>query len=326
MTARNAPTPGTTSPSASRMRPRSDGQPRIGSGRGERLDRGVHVARAVVEHRDERSAHRAPFVRGMPSTSGSSAFAWRNARANALYSASAMWCGSRPASTRDVHGERRVERDRLERVAHQRAGEVTADEVVLEAGRLAGVHEVGAAARCRRPPERAPRRAARARRRSARCRALSPSASRIAWPSTIATSSTVWCASMSVSPDARTVRSVSECFANAVSRWSKNGTVVSMWLRPVPSRSSSSSTVDSLVARRSDASAVRRGHAAESIEASASRNAVVSSSVPGGHAQVVRDADIADQHATVVAAPARSRRDRRRRRRARSSSTTRAGW
>ena len=31
-----------------------------------------------------------PFVLGMPSTRGSKAFAWRNARAKALYSASAM--------------------------------------------------------------------------------------------------------------------------------------------------------------------------------------------------------------------------------------------
>ncbi len=50
-------------------------------------------------------------------------------------------------------------------------------------------------------------------------------------------SSTVWCTSMSMSPCARTVRSVSECFANAVSMWSKNGTEVSMSLVPVPSRS-----------------------------------------------------------------------------------------
>src|SRR5690349_15365204 len=72
---------------------------------------------------------------------------------------------------------------------------------------------------------------------------------------------------MSVSPEARTVRSVRECFANAVSMWSKKGTVVSMWLTPVPSRLSSSSTVDSLVARRREA---------------------------------VRDPDVADQHAAVV--------------------------
>ena len=120
------------------------GETRIGPGRRERLDGGVDVARPVVEDRDERlRAHRAPFVLGIPSTSGSSALACRNARANALYSASAMWCGSRPARTSHVHGQRAVERDRLERVPHERSGEVAADQVVLEARGLAGVDEVG---------------------------------------------------------------------------------------------------------------------------------------------------------------------------------------
>jgi hypothetical protein len=49
---------------------------------------------------------------------------------------------------------------------------------------------------------------------------LSPSAWRMAWPRTMPTSSTVWCTSMCVSPVAVTFRSVSECFANAVSMWS----------------------------------------------------------------------------------------------------------
>ena len=123
------------------------GEPRVGARRRQRLDGGVDVARPVVEDRDERfRAHRAPFVLGIPSTSGSRAFACRNARANALYSASAMWCGSRPASTRTCTVSARVERDRLEGVAHERAREVAADEVVLEAGGLAGVDEVRAPA------------------------------------------------------------------------------------------------------------------------------------------------------------------------------------
>jgi len=54
---------------------------------------------------------------------------------------------------------------------------------------------------------------------------------------------------MWVSPEARTVRSTSECLANAVSRWSKNGTVVSICDVPVPSRSRVSSMLDSLVER-----------------------------------------------------------------------------
>ena len=43
--------------------------------------------------------HSAPFVLGMPSTRGSGSMAKRNARAKALNSASAMWCGSRPEIT-----------------------------------------------------------------------------------------------------------------------------------------------------------------------------------------------------------------------------------
>src|SRR5699024_6072837 len=67
----------------------------------ERLDGGMDVARAVLEHGDDGGIRhqRAPLVDGMPSTAASRAFAWRNARASALNSASAMWCGSRPAST-----------------------------------------------------------------------------------------------------------------------------------------------------------------------------------------------------------------------------------
>jgi hypothetical protein len=54
---------------------------------------------------------------------------------------------------------------------------------------------------------------------------------------------------MSVSPEAVTVRSVSECLAKAVRRWSKNGTVVRMSDAPVPSRSIDSVMLDSLVSR-----------------------------------------------------------------------------
>src|SRR5665648_1301946 len=79
--------------------------------------------------------------------------------------------------------------------------------------------------------------------------ALSPRAWRSAWPRAIATSSTVWCTSISVSPVARTVRSIRECLPSAVSMWSKNGTVVEISVRPVPSRSSSTRTSDSDVVR-----------------------------------------------------------------------------
>ena len=85
-----------------------------------------------------------PWSTGCRCTRGSGAIAWRNARANALNSASAMWCGSRPPSTVTCTVSAGVEGDRLEHVAHHRPGEVAADEVVLEARRLAGVHEVRA--------------------------------------------------------------------------------------------------------------------------------------------------------------------------------------
>ena len=52
---------------------------------------------------------------------------------------------------------------------------------------------------------------------------------------------------MSVSPLETTFRSIIECFEKAVSRWSKNGTVVEILDFPVPSKSRLSLTVDSLV-------------------------------------------------------------------------------
>ena len=223
MTALNAPTPGTTRPSASSARLRSAGElDRRRRRASSALAAEWTLPRAVVED-DDGGACRVtarPSSTGCRPRSGSSALAWRNARANALNSASAMWCGSRPPSTVTCTVSAALKRDRLEDVAHHRAGEVAADEVVLEAGRLAGVHEeraagdvddglherlverhegvaeAGDAAPCRRAP--------------AGC----------AWPSTMPMSSTVWCTSISMSPLARTVRSVSECFANAVSRWS----------------------------------------------------------------------------------------------------------
>ena len=69
----------------------------------------------------------------------------RSARASALNCASTMWCGSRPASTRTWMQIAGVVRDRLEHVPGQRAREVAADQVVLLARGLAGVHEVRAA-------------------------------------------------------------------------------------------------------------------------------------------------------------------------------------
>lgn len=53
----------------------------------------VEIVISIVAH------HRAPFVLGIPSTRGSGSMAKRSARAKALNSASAMWCGSRPEIT-----------------------------------------------------------------------------------------------------------------------------------------------------------------------------------------------------------------------------------
>ncbi len=160
-----------------------------------------------------------------------------------------MWCGSRPASTSTCTVRPALKVDRLEDVAHHRAGEVAADQVELEAGGLAAVHEVGAAGDVddglrERLVERHEGVAEAG--DAAPCR-RAPAGWRV--PSTMPVSSTVWCTSMSVSPVAVTVRSVSECFANAVSRWSKNGTEVSIVDAPVPSRSRRRSMLDSLVSR-----------------------------------------------------------------------------
>ncbi|OEI67227.1 hypothetical protein Cus16_3128 [Curtobacterium sp. ER1/6] len=77
------------------------GERHVGTGTLERLRRRVDVPRPVVEDDDVRpGAHSAPFVDGIPSTRGSSSTARRIARAKALNSASAMWCGSRPPRTR----------------------------------------------------------------------------------------------------------------------------------------------------------------------------------------------------------------------------------
>src|SRR6218665_827898 len=66
----------------------------------QRLRRRVNVARPVVEHNDPSGyGHSAPLVEGMPRTAASLDAACRKARANALNSASAMWCGSRPPSS-----------------------------------------------------------------------------------------------------------------------------------------------------------------------------------------------------------------------------------
>ena len=98
MHAANAPTPGTTSPSAASAAAVSAVTVDLGAGPFQRPLRGPQVARAVVEHHDPaaRAGHSTPLVLGMPPPRGSGAAAARSARANALNWASTMWCGLRP--------------------------------------------------------------------------------------------------------------------------------------------------------------------------------------------------------------------------------------
>src|SRR3954464_13004433 len=96
-----------------RERNRSAGEPEDGAADGEqgrhaqhpghelgRLPGRVHAAHQETAQGEQQDsdyflAHRTPFVEGMPPARGSGSVAARRARATALYSASAMWCGSR---------------------------------------------------------------------------------------------------------------------------------------------------------------------------------------------------------------------------------------
>src|SRR5215467_4070797 len=115
--------------------------------------------------------------------------------------------------------------------------------------------------------------------------ALSPRASRSACPRVIAVSSTVWCASISVSPSAATARSSRPCLASCASIWSKNGTPVLTLAVPVPSRSSSTTTEVSLVtrSRRADLIALPPSRALRSGRAGGAPDSRVGggSSAPG---------------------------------------------
>ena len=102
MHAANAPTPGTSRPSASMRGVEVPGQGDRRPGPLDGANGGAQVPRAVVEDDDARrvSGQSAPLVVGTPVSRGSIATASRNARANALNCVSTMWCGSRPESTR----------------------------------------------------------------------------------------------------------------------------------------------------------------------------------------------------------------------------------
>ena len=105
----------------------------------------------------------------------------RRARATALNWHSTMWCGSRPASSRDVQAEVGVEGQRLQHVPGQRPGVRARRRARRRSARTPGRPARrcarSTAARTRRPPPgRAPRPAAPARRRTGGCPALSPSA------------------------------------------------------------------------------------------------------------------------------------------------------
>src|SRR6185369_4411038 len=78
---------------------------------------------------------------------------------------------------------------------------------------------------------------------------LSPSAFASAMPSVMPMSSTVWCASISRSPCARTTRSSAPWRAIWSSMWSRNGMPDSSFASPRPSRSTATKTLVSLVSR-----------------------------------------------------------------------------
>src|SRR6185503_19557979 len=78
---------------------------------------------------------------------------------------------------------------------------------------------------------------------------LSPRAFASAWPSVMPMSSTVWCASISRSPFARTVRSMAPWRATWSSMWSRKGMPEESSARPVPSRSTATKTCVSFVSR-----------------------------------------------------------------------------
>src|SRR5690606_15399553 len=109
---------------------------------------------------------------------------------------------------------------------------------------------------------------------------------------------------------ARTVRSTRACLANAVSRWSKNGTVVWMSLAPVPSRSSVSSMLDSLVCRLRRAvrwvlmrSTLPSAAGAEFPQAAQEELGLLRRA--RRHTQGVRDADVADEDVAFEQRPER---------------------
>ena len=180
---------------------------------------------------------------------------------------------------------------------------MAADEVVARSRPARPCARGTGGRRCRRRPARAPRRAARARRRSARCPPCrraprgSPGRARCRRPRPCGARR------CRCRRDARTVRSVSECFANAVSRWSKNGTrrvdVDCARCRRGRARARCSTR-----SSRGACDAVRgvrpgRRHDAESIEAQRLEERGRLGLGAGRHAQVVRDADVADQDALV---------------------------
>ena len=143
ITARKAPTPGTTRPSASRMSARSEVSTRVGARRLERLDGGVHVARSVVEDRDERTrAHRAPFVLGMPLDERVEGLGLTERTGERLVLGLGDVVRVAAAEDAHVHRERAVEGDRLEGVPDERSREVAADQVVLEPCGLPAVDEI----------------------------------------------------------------------------------------------------------------------------------------------------------------------------------------
>ena len=186
------------------------------------------VALMIVDHGD----HSAPFVEGSASPMrGSSSTAWRKARAAALNDASTIWCAFSPARLRTCS------------VSPAFAAKAMKNSLASDASNVPSMTQGTSTAQCSWPrPDMSTAASTRASSMGSESdpnRAmprLSPSARATAWPSTMPASSTVWCASTSISPFARTSRSIRLCLPKAVSIWSKNGTPVSMSVAPAPSR------------------------------------------------------------------------------------------
>ena len=242
-----------------------------------------------------------PWWTGPRSRAGRSPTASRSARANALNCASTTWWALRPDSTRTCSAICAREGERLEDVPGQRAGACRRRRSRRTPARRARRCARSRDGRTGRPrPAPAPRRAARWRRRSGGCRPCRRAPRAAPAPSTIAVSSTVWWASMCGSPSVRTVRSRRPCLAELVEHVVEEADAGADVGRPVPSRSSSTRTFDSLVCRSTRAVLLMLGSSRpRAAPRSAPRGRPSSRRGCRRHPQPAVRTRLADQHAAV---------------------------